>query len=543
MKTFIGIDCGSSLTKVIEAGEGKGVFDILTLKYFKTPFLKDGTLDFTAFFQQLEAIIPVSRLRSAELGFTLPSTSVNYIHFDFPKLPKNELTRGIVAEARKKILPAPAPNDNIKYIVLQETKLKEGIQLRVFAGAAEKIMIDKFYGAFKNKGITPHFIGSSEMCLYAFFSECYADTGSNWAFVNMGAKNTTFTLFVKGSIAFVRNISFAGDDIVQAIAKQKKIDAEQATQLLWKNEVEEAVLTNSWNYLLSEIRRSFAYYKSIASTEEVSSILLSGGFLKVASLSAFLKTNLRGNVSFFDLAHCKKVSTKRISAEEVTSVSPFFLCGLGIISALAITRPLINFLPEEVAQKKKAQQLDILAIKALGVFTGLLLIVLLVVNIILMRNNARAFPQARQDMMRSRYDALNKMMTEIRVKQRSYTQQITFVETVKRFSFSWDKVFTLVSQAVPADIYMKELFIRYEERASQPVLRMVLQGRVLADFEKGVRILDDFAQKLRSSNRFVEFKSTPLPLEDIVVQPASGQKALTSTKEREFTIEGVINKE
>lgn len=540
MSTIVGIDIGTALTKVVELGVGKGGgHEILTMKYMKTPYTKEGEIEPKAFWEQMEGIMPFSRLRGAQVSIGLPSASVNFTYFDFPKLPKNEMHRAVLAEVRKKILPVPAPQDNLKYMILKETKLKEGVQVTVFAGAAEKSAVDKYYALFKNRGIIPVLIASTAMGLFACFTECYRTQAENWAFVNIGFKSTVLDLFIKGKLVLARIIPFAGTDILQAVSKQTKLDTEQVEQMFMRNEVEERVFADSVNYLLTDIRRSFAYYKSISSDGDIDALLFGGGIAVYPAITGFIKQHMRGKVEVFDLSTIKTLSVKRAVPAEEVRLSPLFLSALGLGLAVAAKMPLLNFLPEEEVREKKAQKLDILFLKILGTLSGVLVAALAAVAFLLQQSNTRAFPPQKQEFVRVQYEALSKKAEAVALKQRQFSQQINFIEVIRKFGFPWEKIFIGLSESVPSSVFLRELELAYEEPApGQPGLKITLRGVVKEDFEKGREQLEVLSQRLRQSGFISEERVTPFTLEEVVIQPEKKNAQMTMVREREFTIEG-----
>lgn len=545
MKPIVAIDIGSYLTKVIQLiPGGKGASEVSILKFLRTPLTKEGDIDKDAFFTQLESILPLSRLRSSELCVILPATAVNYAHFDFPKLPKSELTRAVLAEARKKILPAPAPQDNIKYIVQKETKVKEAMQLSIFAGSADKVMIDKYYSLFKQKGAIPIFVGSPETCLAGLFLECYAQQ-AHYAMINLGFKCTTLAIFSKGQIALTRNIPFAGNDIINAIAKQTKADVEQVSQLFVRNEIDANVLLPHWNYLLTEIRRSFAYYKSIDTSADVQSILLSGGVGALNSAAAYLKEHMRGNIEIFDLLKVKCVSSKRLAGENVSSLSPFFALGVGAAFAYKSSHVLMNFLPEEALQRRKERQTDS-ALLRIGVgITAVLFLIAVIMGILVQQNNTRAFPAAKREAIRVKLEEVKKGAELVQQKQKQLTQQITFIESIKKYELSWAMVITTLAKTMTSEkMYFRDFLISYEVAPKKQIgeYKFIIHGSIKSNFEEAREALEAFEQKLEYSGYFTALKSEPLKLEDVVYTASAKDRDLTEIMDRNFTIEGQVVK-
>jgi|GEM_PF-3328998 len=551
MKPIVAIDIGSYLTKVVQIVPGKTVNELSVLKFLRTPLTKEGEIDKEAFFAQLESVIPLSRLRSSELCVMLPAASVNYAHFNFPKLPKNELARAVIAEAKKKILPAPAPHDSVKYIIQKEVKVKDAIQLSIFTGAADKIAIDKYYSLFKQKGAIPVFVGAPEICLYGLFMECCAQAQQHFAMIHVGFKCTTLAIFLKGQIVLTRNIPFAGNDIIGAIAKQTKAEVEQVSQLFVRGEIDAGILLPHWNYLLTEIRRSFAYYKNIDTSADIQTILISGGVGALASASAYLKEHMRGSVEVLDLQKLKSISFKRLAGENIASLSPFFALGIGAALAYKSGHVLMNFLPEEAMQRKKERHVDALLLK-LGVsVTGILLCIAAVAGIMVQQNNARAFPVAKRESVRLKLESVQKGAEQVQQRQKQLNQQIIFIDNIKKYELPWYTVVSTLGQTVSSDkLVLRDITVSYEIPPKQTVgfYKIAMRGAITADFEAASLILDTFIKNLEQSGIFKDIKCTPLVLEEIV-QDAKAQQGrmisgqngrLTAEQERAFSVEAQI---
>ncbi|MFA7677069.1 MAG: hypothetical protein WCY34_02745, partial [Candidatus Omnitrophota bacterium] len=161
MKPVVSIDIGAYLTKITEVTHSRGVFKVLALKFFKTPYNNSGSIDENVFFENLYKNISSQKLKSADVGISIPSACVNYAVFDLPVMPQSDFDKAVVGEARRVIRPAPAEDDIVRYAISKERKNKESGQLSILSASAIHREVLKYFSLFTNRGVVLDSVGST----------------------------------------------------------------------------------------------------------------------------------------------------------------------------------------------------------------------------------------------------------------------------------------------------------------------------------------------------------------------------------------------
>ncbi len=457
---LVGIDIGSSLTKIIEAEAGKDAFEILSLESFSTPY-KEGEIDKAAFFELLYKNIPLSRLKTALIAISIPSSAVNFSIFDLPKMPKDELDKVIIREAQRKILPTPSQQDVFKYAFLKEIKVKGAAQSTFLAAAGSREIITKYLDLFKAEGITPHFIGSAPLSLMMSFYEYKVSPSGNWAFIDIGFRNTSIVIFNKADLVLIRNIPFAAFDFINAIAKKTGMEFLKAQDSFMSGKATEDLLFPSWQYLLTELRRSLAYYKEITDNQRIDSMLFSGGIFKEKQAFDYLKRSMGGNLEVFDLTTAAHISAKRIPRDLLASESVLFATALGLALSLRATKkPVLNFVPPEIYQEKKLRKLRLISVKTLFAILAVLVFIFLAFNarIVFVKAQIRHLSKTFSE---AEYKKFSEQAAKINARLGKINKQKELIVKISKYGFDWDKFFAVLSKSIPADAFIQQLTVRY----------------------------------------------------------------------------------
>jgi len=530
---LIAIDIGLNLTKVLEADlNKKGILEIITLESFKTPY-KEGEIERKAFFGQLYKFIPLSRIKASRLAISVPSSAINFTNLQLPKMPKEDLDKAVLREAKRKILPLPQEADIFTYIILSETKVKEIAQLNILAGAGTRGVIEKYVSLFKAQEIIPQLIGSTLSALMMYFHEYKPSPTENWALIDIGFKNTSVVIFNKTDVALMRSIPFACFNFFEAVAKKTGCSLERAEDLFFSEQLREELVSESWQYLLAELRRSFAYYKEITNGQKLDSILFSGGIFKAGGSLDFLRKNMGGKLEVLNLVPSRSILARKFSAGDLLSQGPLFATALGLVLSLkSIKRPALNFLPPEIPRERRLKKIELISEEALIVVAGVLIFLTMSLSarIILIKVN---IANLHKGFSESEYQDFTEKAAKINLRLSNLEKQKDLAGKISQYRFPWEKLFTILSNTIPEDAFIKEMSV---EKAST----LNLKGAIVGDYEQASRELDKFYRGLVDSGFFSEIKLEPLKLEDIVIKGRAEKEALTEIKEREFNLQAQI---
>ena len=452
MKQIIAVDIGAYLTKVAIVEPKRNLLEVSSLKHFLTPYQKEDIFGEEAFFEKLFSLVPQSRIKAAQLAIGLPSPTTNFALFELPAMNRSDLQKAIVSEARRTIRPTPADGDVLRHVIVKNPKSKEAHHTSVLAGAGIEADIFRYYSLFERQGVTPSFIGSSASSLMVYPLGYYSGLPENWCFVDIGYINTTIVIFSGTVPTLVRTILFASRDFVRAISTGKKIAMEEAQQLFLKREAPE-VVNASWGYLVSEIRRSFAYYKEISGGKAIEGVYFTGGVFSVAPYIDSLKKNIGGKVELFNIASVNKISLEGVNPEKRAVASYFFANALGLALSVGIKKQVLNFLPLSALKEKQTEAVKSLAQQVLIFVTGALIVIfcLLLFGAWATKSKLKAETQTFSE---KEYEAIVKAEKNILTLESEITAQDDFISEKANFNQSHQKVFAIIAKYLPSNAYL-----------------------------------------------------------------------------------------
>lgn len=528
MTKLISIDIGQHTTKVLEADYNKDTLKIITLESFKTP-IDDGQIIEQVFFEEIDKCIPLHRIRLTPLAVSVPSTAVNFTTLDLIKIPKRELEQVAIREAKRRILPRPASDDIFDYAIIGGEKIKGIPQVKVLVGAGSRNNIEKQLNLFKKKEIPVNIIQSTPLALGTYFYKSKLSIGQNWVFIDIGFKNTSMIMFNKNNVSLVRTIPFGCFDFIDEIVRKKNIEFKLAEEMFFKDEYRDGAVSDSWKYLLSELRRSFVYYKEITNGQRFDSVMLSGGMFKTTWHLDVLKSNLGGYLKVFSLADTKYIDTKTLPQDIVLSQGYLFATAVGLALSLKAEKPLtINFIPRQIIRQKKLRHIELVLLEIL-VGSGIILLVLNVSLSLKQQVIKMILADLNRKYSEEKYQEVVKAHRDMKTRQSSFQKQKELVDILLKKGIPHEKLFKVLKQALPDKVFIKNIAASCLKENN--LVSGEITAAITADYDSSNKEIDRFFNNLKDSGFFLDISMSPFVLGEIVI--ADG---VESNKEREYKI-------
>ncbi len=257
-----------------------------------------------------------------------------------PKMPMKELDRAIIWEAEK-LLPLPVEELVIRPLVLRQKSDGEGNQLHILLAAAQKDAVYRHYNIFSQAGLKITAIDLQHLALWRVFHGSFGypahDNGVR-AVLNVDYFSGQFIVLKGRELLYVRSLPVEAGRLLAA-GVLKTAPAEN-TPLLWGVEAldkEAAVSTeappglpNAYDGtqfehladLVREVRRSLDFYQLQERDNQVTNLVLTGAFSKIAKLAGFLADQLGIKVEAgFPLLACKDKKQPPQAIDPVFSVA------------------------------------------------------------------------------------------------------------------------------------------------------------------------------------------------------------------------------
>lgn len=227
MNTVVGLDLGASAIKVVRVEHTDGTSQIIGLACEEFPLSAEGEGRLQFQQERLQALARQGLL-TGHLVLGCADHSVAFELVTVPKMPAADLVRAIVWEARERFSADPTTY-SIRHVVVGETVVEGQPQYEILIMAAPRQEVLASWRTFSEKGyhvlaIEPTILASAAACEAAGLWQPQEFV----ALLEIGRRNSTLALVLRGAVRYVRTFSVAGDSITNSIVDYCQLDFEAA---------------------------------------------------------------------------------------------------------------------------------------------------------------------------------------------------------------------------------------------------------------------------------------------------------------------------
>jgi type IV pilus assembly protein PilM len=297
-RKLIGLDIGSRYIKVVQlndtrAGHELALFDLVPLP---PDVISDGLIaDREQLVAGIKELFKKVRIKTGDavLGVSGHS-SVIIKRITLPFMTEDELSGSMRYEAEQYI-PFDINDVNLDFQILGPKKGDEG-QMEVVLVAVKRSVVDDYADVARRAGLDPVIVDVDSFALSNMYELNYGPTDAkNVALVNVGASTTNINILQDGMPFFTRDSAIGSNHHTDALQKTLNLTREDAEKAKRGFAVEgiaqgdaQAVINHSSHEIFAEIYRSFEYFRSSVSDEEVDKIVLSGGAAMINEFSSLM---------------------------------------------------------------------------------------------------------------------------------------------------------------------------------------------------------------------------------------------------------------
>ncbi len=241
------------------------------------------------------------RSRMAVCGVSGPEVAVR--DFKFPSLPSEEMEPAIMLEASQ-VCPFSNDDASVDYQLVSTDKNNTC----GFLVAATNQLINSRVDLAKQAGIDCVLMDIDGLALLNCLSECEQESGEKTtAVLNIGNSYTTLAI-MRGrgtpAMPFIRDVAYAGNDIVEAIADEHNISADTVKESLFEGAeqktaaplIPEGSLEKACHKLIMDVTETLRYYTAQQQSSFVERVFVCGGFATVRGLVELLDKELPAKV-------------------------------------------------------------------------------------------------------------------------------------------------------------------------------------------------------------------------------------------------------
>jgi type IV pilus assembly protein PilM len=307
-----GLDIGSSTVKMVQLRKNGAGFTVAAAGIVDITNETENDNDH----KEINTVKAISEcLQSAGLQTRLavcsvcgPEVAVRY--FKFPSLLPEEIEGAVLLEAAQ-VCPFNIDNSTVDYQLIPDG---EDNVCGVFVAATNK-QIKRKSRLAEDASLNSVLMDIDGLALLNCFSKYeQAQTGRTTAILNVGSSFTNLAITGDNSLPFIRDIAYAGNDIIREIAIENKSRPETINRILsgsensGKTQLEiSGGLEKACRKLIVDVTETLRYYAAQEKSAVVKKLFVCGGFALVKGFVELLDNQLPAAVELwnpFDKMDC-----------------------------------------------------------------------------------------------------------------------------------------------------------------------------------------------------------------------------------------------
>jgi type IV pilus assembly protein PilM len=330
----VGLDIGSSLIKLVALSrnaEGWALANIALASLPAGAIVDGDVMDSGAVADSIEDLFRQLGLEENRVISAISGRAVIVKPIRIPTVEDDELAQNVSWEAEQ-YLPSLA-DVNLDYHVIG----REDDYTRVLLVAAKKERLENHLMILRLAGLEPLIVDVDSFAL----GNCYelaepAGAADTVALVNIGAALTNINVLAAGSPRFTRDVSIAGNDFTEAVARDLALsvaDAERAKRGE-NHEIDpaalNAVLERVAEELVGEIGRTLSHFFETNPDLELQRAVLTGGSSGLPQITEALQVRLAVPVTNLDPLANLDTAASGLDPDELAALAPHLAVGVGL---------------------------------------------------------------------------------------------------------------------------------------------------------------------------------------------------------------------
>ena len=332
-ESLVGLDIGSASIKILQLQKSKGKHKVerFGIKALPAETIVDGSImDGLEVVSAIKEISAEQRLKQKTVALSISGTSVIVKKISLPPMAEEDLEKQIKFEAEQYI-PFDINDVYLDFHILNgEEHLAEGQQeMSVLLVATKKDKLNDYANAVREAGLVPKVVDVDAFAIENMYCANYETLpGELTALVNIGASVMNINILKGGSSAFTRDITIGGNRYTERLQQDLGLSFEEAENAKkgHANGADEAAISAAVAAVdmevASEIGRSFDYFRTTSSYDDIARIVISGGCAKIKTLAPRIAEHLSLETVLGDPFRSLDISGVKMSPEELADMVP-----------------------------------------------------------------------------------------------------------------------------------------------------------------------------------------------------------------------------
>lgn len=333
---FVGLELGQNKFRAVELKRIKGnKKELVRYSSEDSPpysLSSDAQVDWAEISSVLDKFFSTAGFSSRNVVSALPESQVFTRVITIPRMSKKELANAMKWEAEQYV-PIPLSEVSFDYHIIDKS---DGDKMDVLLVAAPLTLTKKYLRIINDAHL--RVVGLETESIATARSLVGLDSVSPTTMVvGIGAATTDISIVSRGNIRFTRSISGGGDALVRALAQNLNFETERAEEYLRSYGLEESALEGKvvqairpvFDVIVSEVKRSIAYYMTHRKEDSIERLILSGEFAGVPGILVAMASAVDLEVQLADPWDAVSIPSK-FKRGELEDIGPEFSIAVGL---------------------------------------------------------------------------------------------------------------------------------------------------------------------------------------------------------------------
>ena len=332
---FFGLDIGTTAIRVVElhgGGKVRGLYRYGQISIDPKVSESDSKADAAKIAQAVKQVITEAKISTRNVAVGIPSNQTFTAVVDVDKLSPAELAKTIQYQADS-LIPTPLAESKIDWALLGDSP-KESNKVEILLSSVTNEFIEKRLDTLESIGLNVIAFEPDSLALSR--SILAPDATLPQMILDIGSRSTDLIIAMNGAPHLVRSIPTGSDTLVKAAVQNLGIDANQATQFVFKfglskDKLEGQIynaIAGSVDVLFTEIEKSIKFFQTRYTSARLERIIVTGAASVLPELPLYLANKFGVNVEIGNA--WRNVAFPQDKQNELLSVSNHFGVAAGL---------------------------------------------------------------------------------------------------------------------------------------------------------------------------------------------------------------------
>ncbi len=339
---FFGLDLGHNSIKLAQLkrnGDKAQLIDIGSVPTLGGILDNNSEAGLTALSNELGKAYKASGIDTKNCVVSVPEVSVFSRLLTLPVVKDEEVSES-VHWALKPLIPVPLENVNVSFLQIDERKIDDKAMANWYVVAAPKSLIENLKTVMDKASLTLLAVETEALAIARMVAFANKEI-KDMMVLDFGAESSNIILVRNGVVVFSQSISTGSNALTKVIAADFGIDNVQAEKYKTTFGMDfsngDGKIARSiepiMKILVSEISRTFTYFKERVSGSEIKNLFLTGGGALLPKLDEYLSKEINIKASLVNpLANITLSGNVRKEVDQVNIHSYSVAMGLGLKS-------------------------------------------------------------------------------------------------------------------------------------------------------------------------------------------------------------------